>query len=99
MFGVSGRAMMEALIAGERNPKTMAALARGRMRPKHAELAEALDGRFTDHHAHLLQILTDQLDHLDGAITSVTGRIDELITALPSAAAPPPANDDTGQAC
>jgi transposase len=90
MFGVSGRAMMEALIAGGRNPKTLAGLARGRMRPKHAELAEALDGRFTDHHAHLLRILLDQLDYLDGAITSVTGRIDELITALPTAAAPPP---------
>jgi transposase len=93
MFGVSGRAMMEALIGGQPNPRALADMAKGRMRLKHAALAEALDGRFTDHHASLLRLLLDQFDHLNTAIESVTVRIDELITALPAAAAPdqPPA--------
>ena len=54
IFGVSGRAMMAALIAGERDPEVLAELARGRMRAKTAALDEALTGRFTDHHAFLL---------------------------------------------
>jgi transposase len=95
MFGVSGRAMMEALIAGQHNPRALAELAKGRMRTKQAELAEALNGRFTGHHACLLRLLLDQLDHLEGAITTVTTQIDELIAALPAAAPPmPPSTGD-----
>jgi transposase len=51
IFGVSGRAMLEALIAGQRDPKLLAELARGRLRVKHAALVQALTGRFDDHHA------------------------------------------------
>jgi transposase len=54
LFGVSGRAMMAALIAGERDPKALAQLALGRMRLKTARLEEAFTGRFRDHHAFLL---------------------------------------------
>jgi transposase len=50
---VSARDMIEALIAGERDPEVLAGLARGRMRVKHAALVEALTGRFDDHHAEL----------------------------------------------
>jgi hypothetical protein len=50
---LSVRAMVEALIAGERDPKVLAGLARGRMKAKHAALVEALTGRFDDHHAEL----------------------------------------------
>jgi len=46
LMGVSGRAMIEALIAGERDPQALAELARGRMRVKRAALVEALTGRF-----------------------------------------------------
>ena len=60
----SCRAMLEALIAGQRNPKALADLAIGRMRAKRKELAEALDGRFEDHHGELARILLDQIDAL-----------------------------------
>ena len=53
IHGVSGRAMIEALIAGRRSPKALAELARGRARVRRAALEEALEGRFTDHHARL----------------------------------------------
>src|SRR5712691_1471086 len=53
IMGVSGRAMLEALIAGERDPYAFAALAKGLLRKKHDRLVEALTGRFDEHHAEL----------------------------------------------
>ena len=58
----STRAMIEALIAGQRNPKALAELAIGKMRPKRAQLAEALDGKFEPHHGELARIILDQID-------------------------------------
>jgi transposase len=54
LFGMSGRAMMAALIAGQRDPHTLAELARSSLRRKIPALREALTGHFTDHHAFLL---------------------------------------------
>ena len=54
IFGFSGRAMMAALIAGERDPDILADMARGRMRKKTTQLREAFIGRFNNHHAFLL---------------------------------------------
>jgi transposase len=71
LFGVSGRAMMAALIAGERDPTVLAELARGSMRSKTARLSEALTGRFTEHHAFLL---TQMLARVD-AITADIGPV------------------------
>jgi transposase len=88
IFGVSGRAMMEALIAGERDPKVLAGLAKGRMRGKYAALVEAFTGRFDDHHADLVRVLLDQVDLLDGQIDKLTVRIDQLIAQIPAAQAP-----------
>src|SRR5262245_37305610 len=68
ILGVSGRAMLEALIAGERDPKVLAELARGRLRVKRAALVEALTGRFDDHHAELARLLLDQIDALSAKI-------------------------------
>jgi len=62
ILGVSGREMIEALIAGERDPETLAKKARGAMKSKHTALVEALTGRFDDHHAELARILLDQID-------------------------------------
>jgi transposase len=90
VFGVSGRAMLEALINGERDPKVLAALARGRLRVKHAALVEALTGQFDDHHAFVARILLDQVDALDGQIERLTTRIEEAITAIPAAGPPAP---------
>ena len=81
----SVRDMLEALIAGERDPKALAGLARGRMKAKHAELIEALTGKFDDHHGELARMLLDQIDHLTGQIGTLTTRIEELIAVIPAA--------------
>lgn len=60
--------MIEALIAGERDPGVLAEMAKGRMRPKRAALLEALTGRFDDHHAELARMLLDQVDALNSKI-------------------------------
>jgi transposase len=82
---LSVRAMVEALIAGQRDPKVLAGLAKGRMRAKHAALVEALTGRFDDHHAELARMLLDQIDTLSAQIGTLTARIEELVAAIPAA--------------
>lgn len=81
----SARDMIEALIAGERDPRTLADLARGRMRSKHAALIEALTGRFDEHHSELARMLLDQIDTLTGKIEQLSTRIAQLIAAIPAA--------------
>jgi transposase len=85
IMGVSGRAMIEALIAGERDPRRLADLARGKMKAKRAALIEALTGRFDAHHAELARMLLDQIDALTGQIDTLTTRIETLIEAIPAA--------------
>ena len=82
---LSVRDMLEALIAGERDPKTLAGLARGRMKAKRAALIEALTGKFDDHHAELARMLLDQVDALNAQIGKLTTRIGQLIAAIPAA--------------
>ena len=82
---LSARDMVEALIGGERDPKVLAGLARGRMKAKRAALIEALNGRFDDHHGELARMLLDQIDALTAQITRLTTRIEELIAAIPAA--------------
>jgi transposase len=94
IFGVSGRAMLEALIAGQRDPTVLAELARGRLRVKRAALVEALTGRFSDHHAFVARMLLDQIDALGGQIDQLTSKIEQTITAIP--AATPPTQDPGG---
>jgi transposase len=62
VFGVSGRQMLQALIDGQRDPKTLAQMARGPMRSKIPVLQEALTGHFTDEHGFLCQMMTDRID-------------------------------------
>ena len=81
----SVRDMLEALIAGERDPRALAGLARGRMKAKHAALIEALTGRFDDHHAELARMLLDQVDALNAQIGKLTSRIEDLVAAIPAA--------------
>lgn len=83
IFGVSGRAMIGALIGGERNPHRLAALAKGRMRVKHAALVEALTGRFDDHHAYLARMLLDQHDALTAHLAQLDARITDALAVLP----------------
>jgi transposase len=82
---MSCRDMVEALIAGERNPRALADLARGKMRAKRKALTEALDGRFEDHHAVEARILLRHVDELTRDIDDLTARAGELITQIPAA--------------
>ncbi|MBM0229146.1 IS110 family transposase [Micromonospora sp. ATA51] len=79
IFGVSGRQILDALIAGQRNPRVLADLARGRMRRKTAILSEALRGFFTDHHAVILRMMLDNIDRLSEQITVLDARIEEAV--------------------
>ena len=79
IFGASGRAMLEALIAGQTNPAVLADLARGSMRGKKSVLQEALTGQFRDHHGWLLRMMCDRIDALTAQIDALTARIDEAI--------------------
>ena len=74
MDSMSVRDMLEALIAGERDPRRLAGLARGKMRPKYNALVEALSGRFDEHHAALARMLLDQIDALGAQISTLTTR-------------------------
>jgi transposase len=79
ILGVSGRAMLEALIAGEHDPATMADLAQRRLRNKIPALVEALEGRFNAHHAFLARVHLDLIDRHTEAIEQLTDRIEELM--------------------
>jgi transposase len=95
---MSARDMIEALIAGERDPRRLAELARGRMKAKRSELITALDGRFDDHHAELATMLLRQIDALTAQINTLTGRIEDLIAELPDAAAVDQGSDRSSDA-
>jgi transposase len=82
---LSARDMIEALIAGERDPRVLASLARGRMRAKSAALTEALTGTFDDHHGELARMLLDQIDGLTAQISRLTTRIEALIADVTAA--------------
>jgi transposase len=81
----SVRAMLEALIAGQRSPGMLADLAIGKMRARRRELAEALDGKFEAHHGELARMLLDQIDSLTRQIDQLSARASELIAAIPAA--------------
>src|SRR3954470_22280604 len=77
--GVSGRAMLAALIAGQDDPAALADLAKRRLRSKIPELTEALTGRFTQHHAFLARLHLDLIDRHTTAIEALTERIEVVI--------------------
>jgi transposase len=87
IFGASGRDMLAALIAGERNPQTLAALARARLRAKMGALEEAFTGHFTDHHAFLLAQMLIRIDAISADIAELDARIEELLAPFASAVA------------
>jgi transposase len=82
---VSAQDMIKAMIAGERDPEVLAGLARGRMKAKHDDLVEALDGMFDDHHGELAGLLLDQIAFLGQRITQLTTRITATVAAMPAA--------------
>jgi transposase len=85
VLGVSGRAMLEALVGGERDPVVLAELARGVLRKKRPLLRQALKGRFSDHHALLVGLSLSHLKHLERAISQLDQRIDQVIAPFAAA--------------
>jgi transposase len=85
VLGVSGRAMLRALIDGERDPEVLAELAKGVLRKKIPMLREALRGRFNAHHATLLRITLDHLEHLEASIAQLDGEVDRVMVPFAEA--------------
>jgi transposase len=87
VLGASGRAMLRALIAGRSDPEELAELARGSLRGKRDQLRPALHGRVSAHHRFLLEMLMEQVDHLEGLIVRFSGRIREAMAPFAAAEA------------
>lgn len=79
VVGVSGRAMLAALLDGTTDAAVLADLAKGRLRSKRVELTAALEGRFRPHHVALLRRMLEHLDFLDDAIIELDGALAELL--------------------
>ena len=79
------------MIAGQRDPKVLAALVHTGTKAEHDELVEALDGMFDDHHGELAQMLLDQITALDGKITQLDTRIERQSRRCPPPGASTPA--------
>ena len=84
IMGRSGRRMIEAMIAGQRDPRKLAALADRRVKATPKELYDALHGRLTDHHRFLLKLHIGQWDTLDASIQAVDREVDARIARLDS---------------
>jgi 8-oxo-dGTP pyrophosphatase MutT (NUDIX family) len=78
VFGVSGRAMLKALIAGSAAPEEMAALARGQLRRKRAELIEALTGGIEEHHRFLLAMQLGRIEAIEADVAALDAQIGEM---------------------
>ena len=81
----SGRAMIEALIDGERRGRVLADLAKGTMRSKIPDLSMALEGRFGDHDALMCRLHLDHIDHLDGMIKRLDAQIEAMMVPFRAA--------------
>jgi transposase len=85
VLGISGRAMLEALVQGTTDPVMLTELARGRLRGKLPALRQALAGRFRGHHAFLIGQLLAHLDYLDEAIEILSGQVATVIAPFADA--------------
>jgi transposase len=79
ILGLSGRAMLNALVAGTRDPDVLAELAKGTLRKKIPQLRDALEGRFGPHHGLLVGQILAKLDFLDEVIANLSAEIDRRI--------------------
>jgi transposase len=79
VLGVSGRAMLDALVAGTHDPELLAELARGRLRAKLPQLREALAGNFTAHHALLVGEILAHIDYLDEAVARLSAEVERVL--------------------
>jgi transposase len=81
-FGVSGRKMMEALIGGEQDSKVLSQLAQGVLRRKIPQLEAALEGSFTVHHALLVRLNLEMIDHINAQLVRLDEQIEKMIEPL-----------------
>jgi transposase len=79
VLGVSGRAILHALVKGERDPEVLAEMAKGTLRKKLPALRQALYGRFNDHHALLVRLCLEHLEHLEAATATLDAEVDRVI--------------------
>jgi transposase len=79
IVGVSGRAILKALIAGETDPTRLADLTRGRLKATRADLLDALHGRVTDHHRFMINLHLTQIDALESAVAGIEARIGDAL--------------------
>ena len=79
IVGVSGRAILNALMAGETDPERLADLTRGRLKATRADLVDALHGRITDHHRFMIQVHLGQIDARDSAVAAIEARIGDAL--------------------
>jgi transposase len=79
IVGVSGRAILNALIAGETDPDRLADLTRGRLKATRADLLDALHGRVTDHHRFMIKLHLTQIDALETAVATIEARIGDAL--------------------
>ena len=86
VLSMSGRNMIEALIAGERDPEVLAEMAIGRMRKKRAQLLDALVGHFGPHHAVTARQILDHIDFLDSRIGAVSEQVTQRMAPFSEAA-------------
>ncbi len=85
ILGKSGRDMLDALVDGQEDPEVLAALARGRLRPKIPELQRALEGRVKAHHRFLIEQILSHIDFLDQAIARVYQEVERCLTPFSEA--------------
>lgn len=90
LFGASGRAILDGLVAGERNPRILADRVKGQLRNKIPYLITALQGQFTAHHGHLIATILELHDHLTTTIERLDREIDAAVTALDPTPPPDP---------
>jgi transposase len=85
ILGVSGRAILQALVAGEQDPERLADLVHGRLKASRAELVAALHGRVTAHHRFLLQLHLTHVEALERAVHEVEARLGEALAPFRTA--------------
>jgi transposase len=82
ILGKSSRAMLQAMVQGQCDPKHLADLALGRLQSKHRQLVAALRGGVNDHHRFMLKMLLEHLSALEQLIATLEQRLDQLLTPL-----------------
>lgn len=79
IVGVSGRAILNALVAGETDPDRLVDLTHGRLKASRADLRDALHGRVTDHHRFMIKLHLAQIDGLETAVATIEARIGDAL--------------------